>query len=228
MILFQHESELAVGDRLGFACSFLPDAKLISFVQELSSDMLKKGNLDGILLTGMTLESIPLLQRYLNITADIQSVALLAMRTMASEIVSSPSLKLYIERYRDLLDSWKLWEERAEFDILKNRNNPALIQQPEVTVSCNFCGKSITASGVTGQSRSNQMFSRFVTTDVKLKVIIIMKQSIRVISVLIYNTTLLHYSKPHVAQAVGSLFPGAQSACCIWELFLEVERSNPL
>ncbi|CAL8072972.1 unnamed protein product [Orchesella dallaii] len=164
-----HESELTVADRLGFACSFLPDAKLISFVQEISNDMIKKGNLYGILLTGMTPQSIPLLQRYLNLTADVQSVAVLAIRTMASDIASSAILKLWIERYRDLLDSWKLWDERAEFDILKNRNNPALIPQPEVTVSCNFCGKSISAPGVPGIGRSTQIFSRFITTDVKLK-----------------------------------------------------------
>lgn len=136
--------------------------------------MIKKGNLDGILLTGMTSQSIPLLQRYLNLTADIQSVAMLAIRTMAADITSSSTLKLWIERYRDLLDSWKLWDERAEFDILKNRNNSALIPQPEVTVSCNFCGKSISAP-VTGVGRSTQMFSRFITTDVKLKVIVLKK-----------------------------------------------------
>jgi len=43
---------LTVADRLGFACSFLPDAKLVNFIQEISNDMIKKGNLDGILLTG--------------------------------------------------------------------------------------------------------------------------------------------------------------------------------
>lgn len=164
---------MTVGDRLGFACSFLPDPKLVNFIQELSNDMTKKGNLDGILLTGMTTNSIPLLQRYLNMTADVQSVALLAIRTMASDIASSSILKLWIERYRDLLDSWKLWDERAEFDILKNRNNPALIPQPEVTVSCNFCGKSISAPAVTGGGRNTQIFSRFITTDVKLKVTMI-------------------------------------------------------
>jgi len=72
--------------------------------------------------------------------------------------------------YRELLNSWKLWEPRAEFDIIKNRNNPALIPQPEVTVSCNFCGKNISPAGLGGLSRNTQLFSRFTTTNAKIKV----------------------------------------------------------
>jgi hypothetical protein len=49
---FQNEPELSVADRLGFACSFLPDTKLLLFVQELTNEMIKRGNLEAILLTG--------------------------------------------------------------------------------------------------------------------------------------------------------------------------------
>lgn len=73
--------------------------------------------------------------------------------------------------YRELLDSWKLWEQRAEFDIMKNKNNQSLIPQPEVTVSCNFCGKSISTTGMSNLVRGQPMFSRFTTTSAKIKVI---------------------------------------------------------
>jgi hypothetical protein len=49
---------------------------------------------------GMTTQALPLLQKYLDNTADIQTVALLTIRTMAMEITSSSVLKLWTERYR--------------------------------------------------------------------------------------------------------------------------------
>ncbi|CAG7836336.1 unnamed protein product [Allacma fusca] len=164
-----NEKGLSVADRVGFACSFLSDSKLVTFLQELTNEMVKTGNLDGILLTGMTPQAIPLLQRYLDITGDVQTVSLLAIRTMAADIPSSPQLQFWIERYRELLDSWKLWEQRAEFDIVKNTNNPLLISPPEVTISCNFCGKNISPAGFGGLNRSNQLFNRFTTTNAKVK-----------------------------------------------------------
>lgn len=49
---------------------------------------------------GMTPQSFPLLQKYLDMTADVQTVALLVIRTMAQEISNSSLLKLWTERYR--------------------------------------------------------------------------------------------------------------------------------
>jgi len=90
---------------------------------------------------------------------------------MCMDIPSSPSLKLWIDRYRELLDSWKFWEQRAEFDILKNSTNPALTPQPEVNICCNFCGKSISSPGTSSLPRStHQLFSRFTTAQPKAKV----------------------------------------------------------
>ncbi len=48
----------------------------------------------------MTTQAIPLLQKYIDFTADIQTVALLVVKTMASEISTSSLLKLWTERYR--------------------------------------------------------------------------------------------------------------------------------
>lgn len=46
-----------MADRVGFACSFLNDTKLINFIQEVTTDVIKKGDLQGILLTGNSLLS---------------------------------------------------------------------------------------------------------------------------------------------------------------------------
>jgi len=105
---------MSVADRVGFACSFLPDAKLVSFIQELTTELTRKGNLFGILLTGMTSHALGLLQRYLDTTGDIQTISLLGIRTMAQEIPSSDLLKFWIDRYRyKVMQTW--WKQLLIF-----------------------------------------------------------------------------------------------------------------
>jgi len=50
----------------------------------------------------------------------------------------------WIESYRELLDSWMLWEQRAHYDINKNNIiNGKKIIDPKVYLKCNFCGDNI-------------------------------------------------------------------------------------
>ena len=39
---------------MAFACNYLPDTKLIEYIDRLTADLIEKGSLDGILLTGIT------------------------------------------------------------------------------------------------------------------------------------------------------------------------------
>ena len=69
--------------------------------------------------------------------------------------------------YRDLLDSWRLWTQRAHFDIALNAPNDAERPSQQIFVSCNFCGKSISAFM---QGRNRGILARLGTTANKLKV----------------------------------------------------------
>ena len=51
---------------MAFACIFLSDPQLVTFVQELTSEVVASGNLEGILLTGLTKDGVELLQSYVD------------------------------------------------------------------------------------------------------------------------------------------------------------------
>ena len=65
--------------------------------------------------------------------------------------------------YRNLLDSLRLWNERAKLDcitnrVIKNKKKP----QQQVYISCNFCMKSISAY-IQTPGRSTNPYARFGT-----------------------------------------------------------------
>lgn len=47
---------MSVDDRVAFACIFLPDNKLYDYLKSLTTQLIDQGNLDGILLTGETIQ----------------------------------------------------------------------------------------------------------------------------------------------------------------------------
>lgn len=71
--------------------------------------------------------------------------------------------------YRNLLDSWQLWNERAMFDIMLSSFQGGDKPPLQVYVSCNFCGKSISAY-MQGLNRGRTPFPRMAGTANKLKV----------------------------------------------------------
>ncbi|KAJ8985000.1 hypothetical protein NQ317_016911 [Molorchus minor] len=135
-----NETGVAVDDRAAFACMFLPDNKLLDSLKRLSDKLCDEGNLDGLLLTGNSHDGLKVLQRYVDVTGDIQSTALIAFRAFHAEL-GSQMVKTWIKNYRHLLDTWKLFYERADFDIMLAQFKPNEKPPQQVYVSCNFCGK---------------------------------------------------------------------------------------
>lgn len=152
------ETGIAVDDRVAFACMFLPDNKLYEYLQNLCDTLIEEGNLDGLLLTGTDNDGIKLLQRYLDVTSDIQSTALISMRGFSLDFYSSP-MREWIESYSNLLDTWQLWHERAKFDIMLSTYRPNEKPAQQVYISCNFCGKSISEC-MQGLNRGRSPFTR--------------------------------------------------------------------
>ncbi|XP_065221938.1 GATOR2 complex protein MIOS-B [Planococcus citri] len=143
---FEHvlcETDMLIDDRVAFACIFLSDADLVEYVCKLTDYIYETGDITGIILTGTSEECIPLLQKYLDKTGDVQSVSLIAVRGFHSNFLHEDNIcQSWIESYRSLLDGWRLWIERAKFDIVLNAQK---VPPQQVFISCNFCGKSISA-----------------------------------------------------------------------------------
>ncbi|TRY56866.1 hypothetical protein DNTS_013956 [Danionella cerebrum] len=131
-----YESRVAVRDRVAFACMFLNDAQLPRFIDKLTNEMKEVGNLEGVLLTGLTKDGVDLMESYVDRTGD----------GSPGEVLKDPRVQCWIENYRNLLDAWRFWHKRAEFDIHRSKLDPSSKPLAQVFVSCNFCGKSISYS----------------------------------------------------------------------------------
>ncbi|XP_063233237.1 GATOR2 complex protein MIOS isoform X2 [Bacillus rossius redtenbacheri] len=163
-----NESGMAVEDRVAFALTYLGDRRLADFLRVLTGKLVQEGDLAGILLTGASSHGVQLLQNYLDRTGDVQSASLLGIRMFEPEVVQDSVIQEWIASYRMLLNIWRLWHQRAHFDIAMNTFSPSEKPPQQVFVSCNFCGKSISAQ-MQGLSRNRNAFARLGATSQKLK-----------------------------------------------------------
>ncbi|KNC79286.1 hypothetical protein SARC_08318 [Sphaeroforma arctica JP610] len=177
------ETGMRLEDRVGFACRFLPDADLHRYIQETTESYILDGDLRGIALTGLTsVRGMELLERYLERTGDVQSVALAVAHVHSSVQTDSqvspdgpdgrwgnarrnseasansgthpeqfapykPKYEEWVDTYRDMLDRWQMWEERALFDVKRNllvtdRSSTSF----QMFVRCNLCNKTVQRS----------------------------------------------------------------------------------
>ena len=122
---------LSFRDRLAFACRFLPDGDLYQFVRQSALLSLSGGQLEGLVLTGLGKGGggEELMQRYLDASGDVQTVAMLSCYGLvaqgkaagAGESAKSAGVRFerWIAVYRGLLNQWQLWKERARFDVAR-------------------------------------------------------------------------------------------------------------
>jgi len=103
-------------DCVAFACRFLEDESLISYLDEMEASALATGSLKGVLLVGLTEKSIPLLQAYVDITADVQTAALL-LAFVSPRRFKCAEAGHWMTTYRELLDRWQLYHQRCLLDI---------------------------------------------------------------------------------------------------------------
>ncbi|KAM6142781.1 GATOR2 complex protein MIOS isoform 2-T3 [Phoenicopterus ruber ruber] len=141
-----YENNVAVRDRVAFACKFLNDAQLNRFIEKLTNEMKDAGNLEGILLTGLTKDGVDLMESYVDRTGDVQTASYCMLQGSPSDVLKDERVQYWIENYRNLLDAWRFWHKRAEFDIHRSKLDPSSKPLAQVFVSCNFCGKSISYS----------------------------------------------------------------------------------
>lgn len=150
------EEGMEIEDKVAFACKYLPDNKLSHFLENLSSKLSNAGDLDGILLTGISLDGINLLEKYVNKTTDVQTASLVIVNCVPhipSEVSKDARILSWIENYRNLLDMWRLWHQRSLFDIHRNLKDSTQKPPQQVFVSCNYCGNSILTNMLSTGSR---------------------------------------------------------------------------
>lgn len=100
----------------------------------IEEECFKNADLHGVLLTGLNTKSIDLFQSFIEKFGDIQTVSLAIIHTPYADVLQSKQVQYWINCYCDLLNKFKLWEMRAEFDLFKMK----LIRSQKIIQSVNL------------------------------------------------------------------------------------------
>ena len=129
---------LNTSDRIGFACRFLSDSELTKFLESELERGKEQGDLDVMLISGLTERGIDILSKYLSKTGDIQTVALLSALQCEDSI--NARTENWIEQYRETLNQLQLWYARCRFDIEKGTRSK---ETKNKSIRCYYCGSSL-------------------------------------------------------------------------------------
>lgn len=148
------ESSLPLRDTVGIALMYLDDTELTQYINSKLAASIKDGNIDGIVLTGLTEQAVPLLETYIRKYSDLQT-AVLAMSFTCPRYFTDLRVDLWRETYRSYLNNWGKLYERAHFDVQSARLGTAPNQKPELrimprqlTLLCNYCDQSLDRNSI--------------------------------------------------------------------------------
>ncbi|MCJ1336585.1 hypothetical protein MMC09_001863 [Bachmanniomyces sp. S44760] len=110
------ETDLPLRYRTGIALTHLSDDSLTAYINEQTSVAIASGNIEGVVLTGLNEKAMVLFTNYLETTADLQT-AVLAMSFTVPCYIQDIRFSAWRDAYRQLLNSWQMFLERARFDV---------------------------------------------------------------------------------------------------------------
>eukprot|EP00039_Didymoeca_costata_P010060 m.134510 g.134510 ORF g.134510 m.134510 type:complete len:894 (+) comp14695_c0_seq4:96-2777(+) len=149
------DEDIPMVDKLGFALRYLPTDALMTFLDKMSKKCAATGDILGILIEGLDAQGLSILAAYVDRTCDVQTPSILlsiALSTMAPSSTDFRRLRAdkrfieWLESYRELMDRWQLWLERAKFDIERQGVLKPTFVPPQVFVRCTYCGASVMPS----------------------------------------------------------------------------------
>jgi len=140
------ETDMELEDRIAFACKYLNDAKLTNYVENVTTKMISGGNLEGLLLTGLTADGIDLLENFITNTSDVQTAVLIILNAKVADVLKDSRVASWIANYEDLLDRWRLWHDRALFDSLVQACDVTRKINQQISVCCTYCSKPVSAN----------------------------------------------------------------------------------
>ncbi|KAH8077520.1 hypothetical protein BXZ70DRAFT_1053623, partial [Cristinia sonorae] len=143
------EESLSLRERMAIAFQFLSDQEITQFLRRLVEDCTHSGDIEGLLITGLTTQGMDIVQTYVDMTGDVQTAAILG--NLNPSRAREPRVERWLDTYRDLLDSWKLFHHRCQLDIERGRILQDAIHHNEITpfewvprqivLRCNYCNK---------------------------------------------------------------------------------------
>lgn len=156
------EHSLPLRERIGVAVRFLPDRDLTVYLNRIGDTVVQRGELEGLILTGITPRGIDLLQSFVDRTSDIQTAALLSSFA-CPRYFADTRVRHWIDCYRNLLNSWRMFSVRAKLDVSRTKLSKAFDGEKkikatpkQVYLQCNRCNKNI-SKGYNNVNNQNLM-----------------------------------------------------------------------
>lgn len=164
------ETALPLRERLGVALRFLPDFELGNYLNRIADSVIQTGDVEGIILTGITMNGVNLLQSFVDRSQDIQSACLISSYA-SPKYFFDERVEEWVDGYKSLLNSWSLFSARAKFDIARTKlskkakeDNPVTYCPRQLFIQCANCHKHVKKDEVdvyghsmaTGKSKKNK------------------------------------------------------------------------
>ncbi|KAJ5590489.1 hypothetical protein N7450_004461 [Penicillium hetheringtonii] len=155
------ETTLPLKYRIEVALRWLPDKELTVYLKDATTEAVREGDVEGIVLTGLGHLAIDLFQSYIDKFNDVQT-PVLAMSYAVPRIIINKAyitrFEAWRESYRRSMNSWKLQLERARFDVNSRRfavtvDGQKLVPPPpqQVSLTCNYCTRPLTQHDASSQ-----------------------------------------------------------------------------
>ncbi|KAL8644899.1 MAG: hypothetical protein Q9210_007012, partial [Variospora velana] len=151
------ETYLPLYYRIGVALLYLPDPDLTTYISTLTTECIHHGDIEGLPLTGLSEQAVPLFQNYILKYHDLQS-AILAISHTSPRYFPSPLVDIWRAEYRHRLNAHRLFIPRVRFDAGATKlsssatasSNGSKQQSPalapaarQVSLKCNNCDSAL-------------------------------------------------------------------------------------
>lgn len=146
------EEHIPLRERLVIALQFLEDDALSAYLRRVAETSVAQGDVEGIIVTGLTASGMLLLQNYIDRTGDVQTAAILGASVHPHQLEDA-RVERWLDAYRDFLDGWKFFHHRCQLDVDRGQmlqdftqaaeREPVQLVPPQILIRCNYCNKVI-------------------------------------------------------------------------------------
>ncbi|KAK0722884.1 hypothetical protein B0T26DRAFT_750228 [Lasiosphaeria miniovina] len=165
-----NQRSLPMRDRAFVAIRTLPDEELTAWLEDEVFDLIITGNIEGIILTGITDPLVDIFARYVQKFRDFQT-ATLVLSYCAPRFIDDIRATAFRNAYRNYLQRHRAAYPRAKFDVestrLSKHNGRPTVEPPprQFVIRCYFCEEDVKttySSGDTSPISSTVTLSSFM------------------------------------------------------------------
>jgi hypothetical protein len=169
------EEVIPFRERLSIAFQFLDDRALATYLRRTVDRACAHGDIDALIVTGLTPAGMKVLQAYVDRTGDVQTAAILSSYVCPQRFKDRRAER-WLDAYRDLLDGFKLHRLRVSLDIERGQILHGAMQNgdmvPEdwvprqILIRCHYCNKPVSNPSTALDPRQMGRVRVFLTSHV--------------------------------------------------------------